>query len=355
MSVATIACNTIFGIDDRPGKPAANGGGSGAGAMGGGGQMGGAGGSAGAAGGAGGAAAPALLVAVENLGQPGGDGDILKCPLAAGEPPPACQMLSPADLPTQPLAIAWIPAGLMAVASRTEVVAVHAATNAIAWTNDVGPGIVPVDIFALATPDQNGSLVAAAYENEGVSGIRDLLAFDGGGDPVASWTSNDAWLGSALTGMTQQPTEPSHLYAIRPNTNVALREVDTVAGEAVGSDIISSVYLRTIYALHDGARLRVAWVSGVDDSGVHFLSEVGIPSGPIQCTFAGAPCAFAHVVPDPTSTTSYLALCDHPGSVIRQVVRLEEGSGPTDACEVLYDSAAPLGEDWRLARLAVMH
>ena len=292
-----------------------------------------------------------VLVAVENLNNSGDDhGDVLACPLASGAAPAGCTMIAPPGMPAQPMAVAWIPPDLIVVAARWQVVAFHLNGNMIVWSDSI-PEDLPADIFALTT---SGAVVAAAYHGTGLNEVRRIYAYDAGGTRLAAWELNDGTfpLGLSWTSMTQKPDEPSKFYALKPS-QWALAEVDPLATQPITDGLTSSSVLHTVSALDDGIGLRVAWV-GDTAAQIYFFNDPSV-AGPITCMVDGAPCSFAHAVADPTSSTRYLGLCEHPGSTVRELVRLDTTQSSSEPCEVLFDGGlAPLGESWRLARLAVL-
>ncbi len=292
-----------------------------------------------------------VLVAVENLNNSGDDhGDILACPLGDGEAPAGCSMIAPPGMPAQPRAVAWVPPDLIAVAARSKVVAFHLNGNLLLWSDDV-PEDLPADIFVLTT---SGAAVAAAYLGNALNEVRRIYAYDAGGTRVATWALNDGVfpLGLSWTGMTQQPDDPSRFYALKPGV-WALADVDPLATQPITDGLEASAALHTVSALNDGTGLRVAWVGGSDNQ-LYLFNDPSV-AGPITCTVNNTPCEFAHAAADPTSSTRYLALCDHPGSSARKLVRLDTAKPASAPCEVLYDGGLELGESWRLARLAVVH
>src|SRR5262249_37427039 len=134
-----------------------------------------------------------------------------------------------------------------------------------------------------------------------------------------------------------------------PDHNQAAYEYNLYMGVFTGfMQATNSAILQTLYALDDGAQLRIAWTGAPNTSqrnSLYYLQGGTAIGGAIPCN--NMTCDFVHAVPDPTLNTRYLAICD-VGTTVRSVVRFKTTD---NTCETILDGATLPNK--MLRRLAV--
>jgi hypothetical protein len=213
---------------------------------------------------------------------------------------------------------------------------------------------LPIDVFPIRHNGETLVAVGFSYGFTSTAYVDEIDAHRDGNAPVFAWQLNGTGfpLGDGVASVTTSPLDPAHLFAlVTPLSSqpAAAWDVDPYAATktlylaypAVGAP-------QTIYAIVDGAAHHTVWVDPTANAFWYTLESGSAPSyvGPASCT--GLPCTLVHAVPDPTDGTRYIALCEQPASIIRNIVRWSPGG----SCSVLYQGTSA-GANTRLSRLAV--
>jgi hypothetical protein len=302
---------------------------------------------------------PQLLVAVENLHDPNSGalgGKVARLALGDGSKlPTSCATLSASALiDAHPLAVTWVPPSSIAAATSNGLYVLNPTTDTILWKNSDNP---PLDVFTMHSPS-GATLVALVISNSAGTGSDGsaIHTYDLMGNPVNVWKldvgigSDELPIGIEIWSITPSPLDPSHLFAAGGSTNSPAWDVDTINKTKSSYRPDNGTTMGTIYSI---ASKRTAWSTKYQKpSAVYYTSEPNTTttalSGPIRCT-PGCD-TILHVVPDPTESDRFLALCDAATmGGPRQIVRFTTAGG---ACEKVIDDAA-LGIQLQMARLAI--
>jgi hypothetical protein len=298
---------------------------------------------------------PQLFVGVENLNQSSSaPGRVLRFSLAAnGDTTPCSTLTAQGTLPPQPMAVAFIPPDAVAAATRDGLWVIG--LDDVARYTRAGSDL-PIDVFPLIAG--NGEqLVAVGYWNGASSEpvIDRVEALRDASPPVYTWQTNSVGfpLSFGVRSMTHSPLDPGRILALE-NASVtspqAAADVDPFANSKNGYVAYPAGRdLRSIYSIVTAGLRRTVWVSA-DLNAIFYVRDQGggIPlSGPIKCV--NRTCNLIHAVPDPTDPVRFLALCETPASVVRDVVRFSSTGG---ACDIIY-TGTNAGANTRLSRLAI--
>ena len=320
-----------------------------------------------ATGSGGGCPAPLLLVGVENLhnGDSGG-GRVARISIGATTIR-QCNTLSGQGLiAPQPLAVAGMLGGIGA-ATIDGLYFVDPNTDTVKWSKPAPQvsGWLPHDAFSILNP-QGSPIMAVAYGPAGSTPntIREVDAFDATGAAAAGspWCIQGASctplpLSLGILSMSATPTDLSHFIALDYSTPAAAWEVDPWASPAPTKTQYIGAYtenLSSIYSVVQGhpGPARFAWLDVTMSTGsIQYAVDNGSgPStlgGPIKCTSGCT--TLLHVVPDPTTSDGYFALCDGTDVNNRTVVRIDS----TLTCTPILDGTT-FGAESRLSRLGIL-
>lgn len=295
-----------------------------------------------------GCATPTLLVLLRNANQSAIGGQVFQLSLATS-PPQRCGTTIKNTIVDLPFAVAWIPPDMIAVGADTSTFLIDAAADQYRWNKTTSR---VRDVFPIQSPQ--GTAVGIAQYDTSYSEVRDLLVLDTAqGKQIGDFTLNaDPFLlGLGVVGMAQSPLDPSHVFACKP--------IDYQAADAPvpfdNQPITKQIYYPqapptgtfiSIASVHaPGNMIRTAWVehdssnSNAGDAAYYVNDSGSGPqlAGPLRCSASvcGSPLQLADVVPDPTSTTNLIGICEASGtSTVAHVVRFTASS-----CEVLFDGS----------------
>jgi hypothetical protein len=257
-------------------------------------------------------------------------------------------------LSAQPLAVAWIPPDGVAAATRDGLFLLNS-DDTVGWSRSIPTAsYVPIDVIPLASGSETLVAVGYSYGFTATPYIDEIDAHRDGNLPVFTFHTGGAFPVEQVISMTQSPLDPGRFFALVPlgvSLPAAAWDVDPSApSKTMYLAYPSSAYqLSTIYAIAQGPRHRTVWVDTADNS-VGYSDESGSgPTllGPTACS--GSSCTLVHAVADPTDETRFIALCNRPGTIVRDIVRWSAAGG---SCDVLYPGDAA-GANTRLSRLAL--
>ncbi len=314
----------------------------------------------------GGCAPPLLLVGVENLhnGDTGG-GRVARLSLTAAGVKQCTTLSGQGLIGPQPLAVAGMLGGIGA-ATIDGLYFVDPATDTVKWSKPAPQvsGWLPLEAFSILNP-QGTAVMAVAYGMSGnPSTIREVDAFTADG---TSATGAQPWciqgsgctlpLSLGILSVTATPTDLTHFFALDDSSpGTAAWDVDPWANPPTKTQYIGAYTenLGSIYAVvvgHPGPA-RYAWLDQSMSTGsIQYATDSGGgPStlgGPIKC--ASGCTTLLHVVPDPTTSDGFFALCDGATVDARTVVRLDS----TLSCTQVLDGK-PFGAESRLSRLGIL-
>ena len=225
-------------------------------------------------------------------------------------------------------------------------------------TNNFGP----FDAFTLQSPSGTPYLAVAWGRDLGISGagISEVEAYDAAGSaaPSSPWCvqgSGCTSLGLSLGiySMAAHPLAPAHFLALDGANTVAALEVNPWATPPTTTQYIGaySEPLASIYSVTVGATRHLAWFdNNMAGGAIQWSIDNGTSApalnGPFKCTSSCA--TILHVVPDPTATNGFFALCDGATVSTRKVVRTDDAG----SCTVVLDGTQ-FGAQSRLSRLGI--
>jgi hypothetical protein len=313
---------------------------------------------------AGGACAgPALLVGVENLSNTGsGGGRVARVSFAGGSAQPCATLAGQGLIGSQPMAVTAF-GSLVGAATFDGLYVVDPTTDTVKWSKpnpDSANGYGPFDAFTVS--GTSATYVAAAWGPDfGISGaaIRwvEIYDADGNAAPGAPYciqqaSCTDLELGLGTYSMASDPARPGLFLAIDGSHDLAALEVNPFATPPSHTTYVGtySESLSSIYAVNVGGKPHLAWFDdNMSGGAIQWAIDNGsAPSlnGPFKCT---SNCAtILHVVPDPSQTNGFFALCDGAMVNTRTVVRADDAGN----CSVVLDGTQ-FGTESRLSRLAI--
>jgi hypothetical protein len=354
------------------------GGSGGTGGSGGGGGSGGAGGNGGSggSGGAGGSggdmgafdptcAMPQLLITVANTTNDGNanPGEIVRLALAADGTTKTCAPLSGQGLiGSEPFASTYLAPHYVATSDETDAYLIDTTNDTLAWKRGapaVTSNQAPLEAFPMqdASGRPFAAIVFGLLDNPPSVTQIDAWYADGTVPTGSPWcaqgtcTGSDIDLSLQTLGMMANPATPSHFYAVDNSNMMAAEDVNpfTQAKTAYIADATDA--LGFAYAINVGGALRMAWVntSNMNATSVSYYNATGATpavAGPIKCSSGCL--TFTRAIPDPTSATSFLLLCDGNSFNDKSVVRLTSAG----ACTQIFDGKS-LPQAMMLMHLAV--
>lgn len=310
----------------------------------------------------GGCPLPNLLVGIEDLHNTGSNvgGRVARLSVTSTGVKQCTTLRGQGLIGAQPLAVAMF-AGGVAAAAIDGLYVVDPANDTIKWMKPApNPQTwLPLEAFPFYSP-AGKPVVGVAYGPSGnPSSIREIDAFDeaGNAQPGAMpWCIQGSGctplpLSLSTLSMTANPGNLTHLLALDSSNVVAAWDVDpwnATKTQYVGA---YSGYLQSIYAVGHAGALRMAWWDGETTAGsFRYADDNGSgPStiaGPVVC--ASGCSTLLHVVPDPTTTDGFFALCDGATYDTRTIVRMDGAR----ACTTVLDGST-FGTQTRMSRLGV--
>jgi hypothetical protein len=324
--------------------------------------------------------APALLALIQSVnGASQTGGKVLQFALGGGSAQPCGRQLTAGNtLGNQNLAITWLAPDRIVVAGGNGILYfLDPATDTYRGTY-MPPtliGYTPLDVFPVAAPGGK-TAVGVAYDQGMDNEADDLQVIDKTtAMKLYEWNVKDTSptgilpLGSSIISITRSPLDPTHGFAIKQDSFSGYAAGDfplPFDGTPVKATKYENVLptnagtMQTFYAVaaSAGGGRRVAWTTTSFSSGdnVFYTDDTGAgPAlvGPIRCTgnaLCKSPPRYADAVPDPTSPTHVIAICqDATSSNARHIVRFDENGG----CDTLLDGRT-LPQSTYPGRLAVM-
>jgi hypothetical protein len=251
--------------------------------------------------------------------------------------------------------VAWVPPASIAVSTSVGLYMLNVDNDSFRWQNSEQSAL---DLFTMQ--DGAGNTILALVTPSGVGDAYELHTFDLQGTPLNqlqffscnAGAPNCLALGFNCWSVTVSPLDPTHILATGCGTSQSAWDVDTV--HLTPKTIYrpdNGKALETIYSL--AGSKRTAWsTKDQTPSAVYYTTEPGTkntpPSGPVRCT-PGCD-SILHVVPDPTASDRFIALCDaaKQGDP-RKIVRFSTAGG---TCTKIVDDDG-LGVLLRAVRLAI--
>jgi hypothetical protein len=304
-------------------------------------------GSGGDGGGVGACTTPTVLVLLRNANQSSIGGQVFQMSLASS-PPQRCGTTIKNTIVDLPFAVAWIPPDAIAVGADSSIYMIDAVADTYRWNQTTAR---VRDIFPIQSPQ--GTAVAAATFDTSYSEIGNVLVLGkANGSQLKNFALNSTpfLLGLGVVGMTQSPLDPSHVFAIKPSDYSAADAPVPFDNQTITKQVYyqnpppSGVFSSIASVRATGGVVRTAWVDSATDNSddaAFYVNDTGsgpLLNGPLRCnaSVCGSPLRLTDVVPDPTSTTSVIGICEASStSTVAHVVRF----GATGTCEVLVDGS----------------
>jgi hypothetical protein len=308
-------------------------------------------------------AAPQLLIGVENVSGSSGGGRVARFALTAGGQTQCATLSGQGLIGAQPLAVTGDIDGIGA-ATTDGLYLVDPKSDTVKWSKPAPQvqGWLPLDAFSILTP-QGTPILAVAYGPAGSTPntIAEIDGFDGTGahEPMAMWpwciqgtNCTTLPLSLQILSVSATPTDLTHFIALDAETPAAAWDVNPWTQTKTQYIGTYTEQLASVYAVVASGKARFAWLDQTMMTGaIEYASDPGGgPStigGPIKCASGCA--TLLHVVPDPTTTDGYFALCDGPTVDARTVVRIDGSL----ACTQILDGKT-FGAQSRLSRLSVL-
>jgi hypothetical protein len=282
---------------------------------------------------------PLLLGALEPLNG-GTSGSILRFTIGATGLTPCTTLTGGGTLPEHIYATAFVPPDAVAAAT-TDGPWLVGVDDVVRWSRPAA-SVFPVDVAPVV--DTMGNVQVAIGYWKGFTSQPEVDRVSIVPDAVGMET-NQTFTGTVLS-FSASPLDPKHLLLLDQIASAS--DYDPWLNSRSTYVMQEMVNLTTISAAVQFGLTRVVWVDSTSNA-VRYSNDSGTgPTflGPIACNLT---CNLVHAVPDPTEPHTFLGLCEHAGTTVRDVVRWSSTGG---ACSVLFDGTAP-GPNTRINRLAV--
>lgn len=283
---------------------------------------------------------PLLLSGLETLSG-SGPGGVLRFTITSSGLTPCSTLTAQGNLPQQPLAVAFVPPDAVAAATRDGLWLVGV-DDVVRWSRPAAMTIYPVDVAPIVSMTGDVQVAVGTWRGFTSNPEIDDLEIDADG---SSMPTTHQFTGTVLS-MSASPLDPKHLLLLDNAASAA--DYDPWFNSRTTYVVSQAVQLTTIAGASQFGLNRVVWVDK-DNNAVRYVRENnGNPVflGPIACNQT---CTLVHAVPDPTEPGTFLGLCEHAASVVRDIVRWKSTGG---GCDILYAGTTP-GANTRLSRLAV--
>ena len=255
----------------------------------------------------------------------------------------ACEPIGAGQLPSQPVAVGFVPPDTVVAGSEGTVLAIRASDDAALWSEPSDRW--PIDIFPIENP-AGDQLVGVATANNPGSDVSTVLFYDAarGGTPTSRRANGDLPIGLGVPSMSMSPFNRTWFRALK-SSDWAAADVDPWANVRFSSPLHtvgrSGFFLHTIHASYDGAAHRTVFTGERTDlaerpSRVYQITRIEDPGDnrvPLGSSCTSFPdggdydvvCDYVHAVADPQEASSTFAICGHGSE--RRIVRLSSFGG----------------------------
>jgi hypothetical protein len=283
---------------------------------------------------------PLLLAALEPLGSGPTSGSILRFSVGAAGLTQCTTLTGGGTLPLHVYATAFVPPDAVAVAT-TDGPWLVGVDDVVRWSRPASH-VFPVDVTPIV--DLMGKTQIAVGYWKGFTSTPEIDCIAIFPDAVGMET-NQTFAGTVLS-FSASPLDPKHVLLVDNLASAA--DYDPWFNSRTTYVMQEMVNLTTISAAVQSGLNRVVWVDSTANAVRYSNENNGSPVflGPIACNLT---CNLVHAVPDPTEPHTFLGLCEHSGTTVRDIVRWSSTGG---ACSVVYDGTKP-GANTRINRLAV--